>query len=471
MRRVRTTGHWAMRGSIVIFSLGIICSPAFGEAATRPAPKGDFPYVGEVTGDNVYVRSRDGQNWYPTAKLNKGDRVQVHDERFGWLKIRPPKGSFCYIDKTFVIREGEGKGVVKGDNVYVRAGSQIPAYERKKNCVVAQLSKGAEIEILSEHPDGYYRIVPPKDAYYWISRQYVRPVSEGAAPEEPSLAKSAAEADEESLVPVTPPTIEQTTEARRSPTTKAAEPETPGIITRDTKRAEPTPKPKAEQPPKLVDFWQKRLDLVDAEFKAALKRRPLQAEEFEALRKRFEPIANQTQEDVPAQYAKIRLQQIGSVIERIEIRKRLDRITSALDKKKGSTATRPAAAPRREPLYDFQGKLVRSFAFEGRYRIVDPVSGKTTVYLEFPADSEMRPNQYVGRIVKVRVKSKRYDQTARRNVVVPAEIVAAAEPEESARPEAKREAGPPAPAATPAPPIRTPAASANQPADVDTPER
>jgi len=408
-------------------------------AATQPAdpPGTGARYVGEVTGNNVYVRSKPDQNWYPTTKLKKGDRVEVYDEQFGWLKIRPPRGSFCYVDKSFVIRDRGDKGVVKGDNVYVRAGSELPEHARNRTCVATSLSKGAEIKIISEHPDGYYRIVPPKGAFYWISRQFVRRVGGPGTP----IGERAGR----------PPTEDATTLAEGAE--KKAEPaeESPGIRTAGLGAAPAASQP--AKPPKLLHVWQKKCDLVDAELKAALRQKPPPEDQLRTLRKRFVPIAEQNQEDVPRAYAKIRIKQIDVLLERAVFRARINRITAKLPRAEPKVAATRAALPVRP---DYEGKLVRSFAFEGRYRIVDRDDGKTLVYLEFPPECGIAPAPLVGRYVKVRAKAKRYDRDARRNIVVPAEVVAA---DAALGAPSTKPVGPPAPAA-----------SANEPVTVDAPE-
>jgi len=429
MHRTRWARYRLVVGVVALLFSVVWVSGVRGEAAaTKPAAKNapGFPYTGEVTGDAVYVRSMPDQNWYPTTKVNRGTRLLVHADKFGWLKVRPPRGSFCYVDKSFIISEGGGKGVVRGDNVYVRAGSELEKFERQKNCVVTKLSKGAEVRILGEHPDGYYKIVPPPTAFYWISGEFVRKVGgAGAVSESPS-------AVEPKPVIATP---------------KAAEPTAP---------IKPIAEPSPPRPP--ADLWQKKLDLIEAELTAALHQKPWQEKIFRELRQRFVPIAEQDQEDVPREYAKIRIRQIDNdVLKRIAIRSRLDSITGAIAKRKQRATTQAApsiAPPPARP--DYEGKLVRSFAFEGRYRIVDRQEGKTLVYLEFPPDSGLDVNQYVGRFVKVRVKEKRFDKDARRNVVVPAEIVVADEDLGAAT---TNPVGPPGPSA--------PGASANKPATLD----
>jgi len=408
-----------------------VSSPPTGQA------KAGYPYVGEITGDSVYVRCHPDQNWYPTTKLSRGDRIEVHDEQFGWLKIRPPRGSFCYVDKGLLVRDAADKGVVTGDNVYVRAGSDVPEYARKKTGVVTQLNKGAEVKILGEHPDGYYKIAPPKDAYYWISQQFVRRVGGGALAEGEGVPTR--------VEPATPRTETVTKKESRGPAEPSVSLEAAESAT--TQPGEPT---------RLVDVWQKRLELVDAELKAALRQRPLREADFQSLRKQFEPIAEQSDEEVPKEYAKIRLQQIDDVLERIAIRARIDDITRGMAAERRAQVTATASAPVSAAFRpDYEGKLVRSFAFENRYRIVDVQDGKTLAYLEFPPGSGFDPSQYVGRYVKVRVKQKRYDSEARRSVIEPAEIVTG-----------DAELG--SPTAPVGPPV--PSATANQPAAVDSSE-
>ena len=60
-------------------------------ALAQPLPAQDVPpavensrnaAIGQISGDAVYVRSGAGDNYYPTMKLNAGDKVTVVGERF-----------------------------------------------------------------------------------------------------------------------------------------------------------------------------------------------------------------------------------------------------------------------------------------------------------------------------------------------------------------------------------------------------
>jgi len=122
-----------------------------------------------VNADNVYVRSGAGDNYYPTMKLNKGDKVTVIGEKFDWLKVMPPQGSFSYVGKHFVDKKENGVGVVNRENVNVRAGSTLNAL---KTTVQSQLAPGQEVKILDEVEE-YYKIAPPSDAALYVKKDLV----------------------------------------------------------------------------------------------------------------------------------------------------------------------------------------------------------------------------------------------------------------------------------------------------------
>ena len=71
--------------------------------AAEPAPQ--FPFEGEISGTNVYVRSGPGVNYYPSTKLNAGDRVVVQGEQYSWYEIVPPPKCFSYIDMAMVEKQ------------------------------------------------------------------------------------------------------------------------------------------------------------------------------------------------------------------------------------------------------------------------------------------------------------------------------------------------------------------------------
>ncbi len=168
-----------------------------------------FPYVAQITADDIYVRSGPGTNYYHCSKLNKGDKVVVVGSKFSWSRIVPPEGSFSWISKQYVSIDpaNPGIGVVTGDAVRVYAGSeaQKPIHSEK---VHYKLNKSEKVKIIAgkEEASDYYKIVPPSGAYLWVSTRYIEsvgPVSEAALPVE-AQAKVATEAVTEAKPAVKP---------------------------------------------------------------------------------------------------------------------------------------------------------------------------------------------------------------------------------------------------------------------------
>ncbi|MDO8301837.1 MAG: SH3 domain-containing protein [Sedimentisphaerales bacterium] len=140
----------------------------------KPAATLSFPYMGEVTGADVYVRSGPGTNYYRCGKLNAAEKVEVVGSENSWSKIVPPAGSFSWISKQYVSLDANnpGQGRVNGDDVRVRAGSEFvePIHSTS---LQAKLNKGAKVQLLGEEKDDYYKIAPPEGAYLWVSSEYL----------------------------------------------------------------------------------------------------------------------------------------------------------------------------------------------------------------------------------------------------------------------------------------------------------
>ena len=151
-------------------------APAISDPNETDIPP--FPYIAEITGDNVYIRSGPGTNFYQCDKLNKGDKVTVVGKQFSWSRIVPLAGSFSWISMQYVRINPDDPdvGIVTGDSVRVYAGSdyQKPLYSTK---LQGKLNKGEEVKLLGEQMDDYYKIAPPPFAYLWVSTNFTKPLS------------------------------------------------------------------------------------------------------------------------------------------------------------------------------------------------------------------------------------------------------------------------------------------------------
>jgi hypothetical protein len=176
-----------------------------------------FPYSAEITGDNVYVRSGPGTNYYHCGKLNKGDKVEVVGKQFSWSRILPLPGSFSWISMKYVQIDpaDSSAGIVTGDNVRVYAGSDYvkPLYS---TYLQGKLNKGDKVKLLGEQIDDYYKIAVPSlpDAYLWVSTNFTKPVPRVV--EVPPTVKSPPEPNETTPVAPTEVTPESQLERYRA---------------------------------------------------------------------------------------------------------------------------------------------------------------------------------------------------------------------------------------------------------------
>ncbi len=161
----------ASRAMLLLCIAGICAT-----AGAQSSGESEKPWIGVVSGTNVYVRSGPGSNYYPCTKLNYPDKVTVVKVREAWLEILPPSDCFSVISTQYVKPDEGGRtGTVSGDKVHVRAGG--PLVEGGFSQIHYRLNRGDKVQILGKLTDKYgtwYRIVPPAGAYYSISAQFVK---------------------------------------------------------------------------------------------------------------------------------------------------------------------------------------------------------------------------------------------------------------------------------------------------------
>jgi len=136
-----------------------------------------FPYIAEISGNDVNIRSGPGTNYYRCGKLNKGAKVEVVSTQLGWSRIVPPPGSFSWISMQYLsVRLDEPTtAIVTGDGCRVYAGSDYvePIHSTTRQVT---LSRGDKVKLLGEEKDDYYKIAPPTGAFVWVSSKYTTPI-------------------------------------------------------------------------------------------------------------------------------------------------------------------------------------------------------------------------------------------------------------------------------------------------------
>ncbi len=389
--------------------------PAATDKPAEPAAtNGDaakYPYEGEVAGDNVYVRSGAGVNWYPTTKLGRGTMVRVMGAQSGWLRIVPPPGSFSYIDAAAVERTaGSDKAVTKVDGVYVKAGGDLSA---RKTAAQQILPKGTEVTILGE-AEGFLKIVPPSGSYLYISDQFVQAVG----PEGPKFART--DSANRPTSPAKEKPIDSSPEGASvvaSGTTGGEESSHTAVSTATTGSGGPAGKHRT------------MLESVEADLRTRLASD--QTGGYQGLIDRYKPLAEQDEDRVAQAVAKARLDQLQSRAELEQIvadARNKTQSTDSFVEKLGEDRRRiqDAKLPAEKRFWDFKGELRRSLAFNelpNRYRLADPESNRTIAYIDVPVSSGIDAAQFLSRYVGIRISSQYFSTAAKVTIAVASEIV------------------------------------------------
>ncbi len=376
-------------------------------AATQPsaalsAAAGELgPNVGVVKGNNVYIRSGFNTNYYPVIKLNRGDRVKIAGEEFGWLKIDPPQGTFSLVDKNFIDKVGDKKGIANG-TAQVYAGSNM---DERRYAKQVKLSKGTEVVLLGETSDGaFYKIEPPPGSHVWIKGEFVeRGAGAVSIVKEGSPALETVKPGELGSPPETKPEIAQ----KKEPA--------PTVRKRTVAEAAPLPPAPSDD---LLEKYQMQINAIETEI-AAEGTKPLAERQFEPIIRKLQPIADQTEDDLSQIYARKRIEGLRA---QMDLAKAV-RDVSELRSKAIATADEiakerqriQAGGVRQTDTIVVRGQIAASGIYNGtgnlpkRWRVIDtasdPKNPNTIAYLEVPEGSSIDPARYYGQHVGIKATS------------------------------------------------------------------
>jgi hypothetical protein len=161
----------------------------------------EFPYHAYVAVDGAEVVSGPGHRFYATDRLSRGVKIEIYrEEASGWLAIRPPAGSFSWIDAQFVDRgeDDDALGTVT-EPTPAWIGTTAERVSEHRQHVTLKADEVVRIlgEKQVETEDGeqtWLKIAPPAGEFRWIhlrdvSRQRSTPLAiKPSAPEpEPIL--------------------------------------------------------------------------------------------------------------------------------------------------------------------------------------------------------------------------------------------------------------------------------------------
>ena len=349
-----------------LVSIGFAQQPG----GSKEVDTSSFPYTAEITGDDVYVRSGPGTNFYHCGKLKTGDKVKVVGKQFSWSRIVPPAGSFSWISMQYVtINPTDPKvGTVTGDNVRVYAGSDYvkPLYS---TTLQGKLSKGEKVKLSGEQMDDYYKIAAPPFAYLWVSTNFTKAVPEPVkAP------------------PVVPILTSPSVEPKVEPNEPADANATVVVV----------PEPVAPKSP--LERYRELKEQVKAEHA-----KPADQQDYTDLKKALLEIANDKEAGNAARFSQFVIRQIEgyelafAVVKEVKLQnEQLEKVKAGINKARTTRLAEVETMGKFAIVGEFQTYLTYG---EGHYRIVDE-AGKMVCYaLPAAGASQMDLSGFVGQKV------------------------------------------------------------------------
>jgi len=271
-----------------------------------------FPYIAEITSDDVNIRSGPGTNYYRCGKLSKSDKVTIVGSKFSWSQIVPPQGSFSWVSMQFVTidKDNPGLGTVTGDNVRVYAGSDFRE-PMHSSTVLLTLNKGDKVKLLGEQKDDYYKIAPPPDSYLWLLTEYTKaigPVSQVAAPAaQPVITKTQTPVKTGTQTKTEPKaqTPATKTPASQTPVTQTPAPKTPVTQTPATQTTTAVIPTTISVEAENLNHYQDLKKQIEAE-----RAKPMDQQDYSNIKKALADIANNKEAGKAVRYAEFTLKQI-----------------------------------------------------------------------------------------------------------------------------------------------------------------
>ena len=430
----------AVRLAACAFAAGVLTTtlPAAAQDATAAADvMSAKQFTGLAVEDGVVVRAGPGVAELSVHALDKGDEVVVVNRRGDFLQILPPAGTFCLVPKARVNVRGEidGSGQVGlvSDALNVRVGSTL---NQAVGSTALRLAPGEEVRVVGEEGI-YYKIEPPKLAFFYV------PVSQLGKGREVRVGEGESGwvvADVPRPTPAEPPADPAGTpepvelaEVEQEPAADVEETQDMVVAEAPLVTESPTPAVDAELPelPDLPDLPEvapapaapsplaAEFEAVDARYVAAAEQ-PLVEQPLEGLEAAYADLladATAALESGDASAAavlpvvearlktvRLRRQALDDLAAMKDMRRLLDDRQAALEAEREELAEMTERG--RVSVYDAVGELqTSSLQVRGGaslFRLCDPATKRTMVYLRADGESAAALAGQLGRFVAVR---------------------------------------------------------------------
>lgn len=157
--------------SVLIMALAALSiGPIFAQGKAPEVAKTSKPTdVVEVTVTKLNLRAGSGTNYPVIQSLNKNAKLIVVGEKSGWLEVRIPEETKCWITKKYVdiTDKNKGLGVVKVGRINVRSRP-----ETGEN-IIGNITEGQIVTVKSEKGE-WYQIAPTENLTGWVNKKYTR---------------------------------------------------------------------------------------------------------------------------------------------------------------------------------------------------------------------------------------------------------------------------------------------------------
>jgi hypothetical protein len=137
-----------MRTAPLLGGLALVLPLSVSAATPPPTPARKAPDIRYVIAPQAEVRAGASDKLYATNVLHRGDRVEVLvEDPSGWLAIRPPEGSFSWINSRFLenIVPHHPNYVVAPDDMTVNVIIGSSVLRSRPNIAGTQLRRGAQV--------------------------------------------------------------------------------------------------------------------------------------------------------------------------------------------------------------------------------------------------------------------------------------------------------------------------------------
>ena len=163
---------------------------ALAQPGATPADQPQPPFAGEVSVDRVEVRSGAGESYYPVAVFERGQRVRVVEDFYGWYRIEAPEGLRAYVAQRDLDRRGDGSvGVANADAARVKIKGLDRGYDDSFRTITF-LNPGDRVQIVDAVGNDAYEVLAPEGSLVFLPPGSVTPLASLA--DEPSPAATPA---------------------------------------------------------------------------------------------------------------------------------------------------------------------------------------------------------------------------------------------------------------------------------------